>query len=114
MKQLYPLLLIVFTSLSQADVLTKNLTVNSNKIAIIENYSSEKKHGLIHVKLCNSCPVNALTLDAKSIFILDGKNQSAEKILHTGLTQPSKSVRIQYNHEDNSISYIRWNPVTEF
>jgi len=114
MKLFHLLLLLVLAPLTNADVLSRNLTVNSNKVTIIENYSQEKQYGSIQVKLCDSCSAKTLTINATSIFILNGKNQSAEKILHTRLTQPSKAVRIQYNHEDNSVAYIRWNPVAEF
>jgi hypothetical protein len=114
MKRFHLLLLLIFAPITQADVLSRNLTVNSNKITILDNYSPEKQFGTMNVKLCSSCPVKTLTITDTSIFILDGKNQPAEKILETRLTQPSKAVRIQYNHEDNSVTYIRWNPVAEF
>lgn len=114
MKQLHLLFLLIFAPLLHADVLSRNLTVNSNKITIVENYSPEKQFGSMKVKLCNSCPAKSLSINDTSIFILNGKNQPAEKILKTRLTQPSKAVRIQYNHEDNSVTYIRWNPVAEF
>jgi hypothetical protein len=114
MNRLCLLLLLVLVPLAHADVLSRNLIVSSNKITVVESYSNNEQYGLIHIKLCNSCPVNTLTIDDNSIFILNGKDQPVEKILQTRLTQPSKAVRIQYNDEDNSISYIRWNPVAEF
>jgi hypothetical protein len=108
------ILLMVFIPLGHSAVLTRNITVNSNKITIIESYSVEKNYGLLQVKLCKTCDIYKLILDANTIFILNGKDQPTENIRRTRLTQPSESVRIQYNNEDASISYIRWNPVAEF
>jgi len=114
MKLFYLILLLTFIPSSYSEVLTRNLTVNSNKVTIIKNFSVEEKFGLIQVKICDICTRYELSLDDNTVFILNGSNQPTENLLRTRLTQPSKAVRIQYNNEDSSVSYIRWNPVAEF
>lgn len=114
MNQFLFFTLLAFTSIAHADILSRNLTVNSKNITVVENYSAEKEFGLINITTCDACPVIALTLSAKSIFILDNKNQPAENLSRTRLTRPSKAVRIQYNYQENSVAYIRWNPVSEY
>ncbi|MFT4907395.1 MAG: hypothetical protein ACI978_001477 [Oleispira sp.] len=114
MKLFYFMMSLAVIPFCHSDVLSRNITANANKITIAENYSAEKNYGLIHVKLCATCDTYKLTLDANTVLILNGKDQPTSTILRTRLTQPSKAVRIQYNNEDNSVSYIRWNPVAVF
>lgn len=101
-------LLLFLTSLSYGEIISNNLTLKYNDILVVDNYSSQRKSGLIRVKTCPNCERENLKLDENSILIVKGKQVSMNNLLHTRLKYPSKAVRIQYNRKDKTVSYIRW------
>lgn len=96
-------------SISHAEIVSRNLTLNHHNIQVVSNYSAEKNTGLILVQLCSSCDKKELILDDNTRFTIDDKSTPLEKLLHTRLSQPSKAVRIQYNYKDSTVSFVHWN-----
>jgi hypothetical protein len=114
MKTIYFCFFLLLIPSSFAEILTRNLTVTSNKIDIIQNYSSEDETGLIQIQVCSTCPIRKFNLTPESILILNAKDIPIENLQRTKLTSPSQAVRIQYVHESDNITYIRWNPAAEY
>lgn len=106
------LFLLITTSAhsANAEIISKNIELNYNNILVVDNYSSKRKTGMIRIKACPYCQAENLKLDEHSVLILKDQQVSMNNLLHTRLKYPSKSVRIQYNRLDNTVSYIRWQP----
>jgi len=103
------LFLLFSCSITHAEIVSRNMTLNYHNIQVVNNYSAAKNTGLIRVQLCSSCEKKELILDRNTRFTIDDKPAPLEELLHTRLSQPTEAVRIQYNYKDNTVSFIYWN-----
>ena len=104
------LLILALSHSVNAEIISENIELNYNNILVVDNYSPKRKSGMIRIKACAYCQAENLKLDEHSVLILKDQQVSMNNLLHTRLKYPSKSVRIQYNRLDNTVSYIRWQP----
>jgi hypothetical protein len=106
MKNIIPLLLLLLTLPTQAEVISRNLVGTAADISITQEYQQETGEGELQVKLCSSCTSYDLTLTTNTK--VSRYNKTIEpSMLETYLNEKRTApMRLQFNKNTNEIISI--------
>ncbi len=106
MKNIIPLLLLLLTLPTQAEIISRNLIGTASSIHIPTISQDEDTPGMVEIKLCSSCTTYQLILTPQTKLSRYGAPIKVD-MLETYLNEnPSAHMRLQFNNGTKEINHI--------
>jgi hypothetical protein len=106
MKYLFPLLLILLTLPSQADIVSRDLVGKASNISLASSYQEETGTGQVQVKLCQTCNNYKLTITSETKISKNGKALKLQQFKMHLKANGQASIRLQFHKDRKTIFYI--------